>query len=202
MILPAVDPSKLVGHNADGSPYTGRVTRTGRFLDVLHPDPDQIDIEDIAAGLGYQPRFTGQMSEFYSLADHSILVSFLVPPELALQGLLHDAAEAYVNDIPRPVKPLLRDYKPIEEAIGQAIMVRYGMSLPLAKEVKDADAVAVGIEQFLFLPNTPYWPHIFTALDVDRIFMRISPHIADFDTIGPEPGRRAFLRRFEELYDV
>ena len=202
MILPHIDPSKLVGHNADGSPYTGRVTRTGRFLDVLHPDPDQIDIEDIAAGLGYQPRFTGQMSEFYSLADHSILVSFLVPPELALQGLLHDAAEAYVNDIPRPVKPLLRDYKPIEETIGQAIMLRYGLSLPLAKEVKDADAVAVGIEQFLFLPNTPYWPHIFTASEVDSIFRRISFHIADFDTIGPEPGRRAFLRRFEELYDV
>lgn len=201
MILPAVDPSKLVGRNADGSPYTGRVTRTGRFLDVLHPDPDQVDIDDIAAGLGYQPRFTGQMSEFYSLADHSILVSFLVPPELALQGLLHDAAEAYVNDIPRPVKPLLRDYKPIEETIGQAIMLRYGLSLPLAKEVKDADAVAVGIEQFLFLPNTPYWPHVFTWRDMASIFQHISPRVALLGAGGPESGRIAFLRRFKELYN-
>lgn len=198
MILPAVDPSKLVG---PGSPYTGRVTRTGRFLDVLHPDPDQIDIEDIAAGLGYQPRFTGQMSEFYSLAAHSILVSLLVPPELALQGLLHDAAEAYVNDIPRPVKPLLRDYKPIEDAISQAIMFRYGLSFPLAKEVKDADAVAVCVEQFLFLPNTRYWPHVFKQEDVDSIFGGVDPSIVYFFAEGPEESRRAFLQRFEELYD-
>lgn len=201
MILPEIDPYKLVGRTPAGACYTCRVTRTGKLLDVLRPELSQIDIEDIAAGLGYQPRFTGQMSEFYSLAAHSILVSFLVPPSLALQGLLHDAAEAYINDIPRPVKPLLRDYKPMEETIGHAIMRRYGLSLPLAREVREADTVAVCIEQFMLLPDTPYWPHVLTQQDIDGVFSQIDTHLFDFEVYDPEDSRLAFLRRFTELYN-
>lgn len=80
------------------------VTFTGRVIEPLNPDPAEIDILDIAHALSNQCRFTGHTNEFYSVAQHSVLVSRHCAPEDALWGLLHDASEAYLADIPRPVK--------------------------------------------------------------------------------------------------
>lgn len=80
------------------------VTFTGRVIEPLNPDPAEIDVLDIAHALSNQCRFTGHTSEFYSVAQHSVLVSQHCSPEDALWGLLHDASEAYLADIPRPVK--------------------------------------------------------------------------------------------------
>ena len=79
-------------------------TFTGRAFYVLDPRPEDVDIEDIAHALSMQCRFAGHCREFYSVAQHSVTASWLVPPEDALWGLLHDAAEAYVVDLPRPIK--------------------------------------------------------------------------------------------------
>ena len=80
------------------------VTYTGRVIEPLNPDPAEIDILDIAHALSNQCRFTGHTHTYYSVAQHSVLVSRHCAPEDALWGLLHDASEAYLADIPRPVK--------------------------------------------------------------------------------------------------
>lgn len=65
---------------------------------------DQVDIEDIAQGLSMTARFRGQTREFYSVAQHSVMVARALPPVLGLAGLLHDAGEAYLFDCARPIK--------------------------------------------------------------------------------------------------
>lgn len=85
-------------------PASAIVTYTGRVVEPLNPDPAEIDILDIAHALSNQCRFTGHTLGFYSVAQHSVLVSQHCAPEDALWGLLHDASEAYLADIARPVK--------------------------------------------------------------------------------------------------
>ena len=80
------------------------VTYTGKEFYPLDPNPADIDIKDIAHALSNCCRFAGHIKSFYSVAQHSVIVSELCEPENALAGLLHDASEAYLSDIARPVK--------------------------------------------------------------------------------------------------
>lgn len=103
-------------------------THSGVAWNILHPDPEAVRIEDIAHALSNQCRYNGHTSEFYSVAEHSVRVSSCLPPKHQLAGLLHDAAEAYVGDIVRPLKPLLKEFKGIEEATMLAILDGLGLS--------------------------------------------------------------------------
>lgn len=85
------------------------VTATGRQVNLLDPDPESIVIEDIAAALCRLNRFTGHTTTFYSVAQHSVLVSEQCRYS-PLAGLLHDAHEAYLGDVSRPLKLALRSY--------------------------------------------------------------------------------------------
>src|SRR4051794_32940266 len=80
------------------------ITSTGKWFDVFNPNPADVDIEDIVHALSMQCRFTGHTKEFYSVAQHSVLVSLTCPSVDALYGLVHDGSEAYLSDIARPVK--------------------------------------------------------------------------------------------------
>ena len=87
-------------------------TFTGRKFDPLHPDPGQVVIEDIAHALALKCRFTGHTRTFYSVAEHSVRVAALLGfwghnPQTQLQGLLHDASEAYLPDISATIKHLV-----------------------------------------------------------------------------------------------
>lgn len=123
------------------------ILRSGHYFDYLDPDQATIFITDIAWGLAYTCRFAGQSTEFYSVAQHSLLVSKLVPPELTLAALLHDAAEAYCGDIPSPLKRLLPDYKLIEQRVEAAIAKRFGVSAQMHPAIKHADLVMLRTEQ-------------------------------------------------------
>ena len=111
-------------------------TFSGRKLNLSEPAADQIAVEDIASALSKICRFGAQAGHFYSVAQHAMLVSDLVirggRPELALPALHHDSHEAYLGDIPTPVKRKLRlndrtsDYKNLEGAIDIAIGLRFG----------------------------------------------------------------------------
>ena len=104
-------------------------TYTGRQFWPLDPRPEEVVIEDIARALSMQCRFAGHCAKFYSVADHSVRVSMLADENstLALAGLLHDAAEAYVVDVPRPLKRFLPGYKEIEREVARAIEKRFGL---------------------------------------------------------------------------
>ena len=103
-------------------------TVSGRRVFVLDPHPEDIFIDDIATALSHTCRFGGQVSEFYSVAQHSVIVSRHVPHSIALEALLHDAAEAYLGDVIRPLKRALPDYKTIEAIWEPVIRERFGLS--------------------------------------------------------------------------
>lgn len=86
-------------------------TYTGRQFWPLDPKPEEVCIEDIAHALSQQCRYAGHTIRFYSVAQHSVEIALRVPRAAALWGLLHDAAEAYLVDLPRPVKYLMPAYK-------------------------------------------------------------------------------------------
>lgn len=104
-------------------------TFSGRRVWPLDPRAEDIAIEDIAHALSMICRFTGHLRAFYSVAQHSVLVSRSVPREFALYGLLHDAAEAYVGDLSTELKhsPLLEGYRQAERHLQQVIYTRFGL---------------------------------------------------------------------------
>lgn len=132
-------------------------TYTGRAFYPLDPHPEDVDIEDIAHALANLCRFGGHCRQFYSVAEHSISVSLIVPPEYALCGLLHDAAEAFCADVPRPIKRMLGPaYKNIEIAIWTAIAARFGISPEVPKCIHDADNSCLFAEKAVLLGPEPH----------------------------------------------
>lgn len=116
-------------------------TVKGRQFWPTDPRPEDFDIEEIAHALSMQCRFTGHCAHFYSVAEHSVHVSNIVPSEFALAGLLHDASEAYLVDVPRPLKrlPEFAPYREIEQNIQAMIYGVFGLSRETPIEVKIAD---------------------------------------------------------------
>lgn len=123
-------------------------TFTGRLIDPCAPDPAKIHIEDIAHALLLACRFLGHTDCFYSVAQHSAQVSELVPPSDALWGLLHDAAEAYLGDLPAPIKqaPGMWFYRSAEALLGRAVARRFGLPPEMPESVKLADRAVLGTE--------------------------------------------------------
>jgi len=118
-----------------------------RFWPLL-PNPGDILIEDIAHSLAHQCRFGGHTRVFYSVAEHSVRVSQLCAPDNALWGLLHDASEAYLSDIPAPLKELseLEPYRAAERALQRTIAARFGLSPAQPVSVGEADRKMLHIE--------------------------------------------------------
>lgn len=142
-------------------------TRFGGGICVTDPKPEQVNILDIAHALATQCRFTGHTFEPYSIAQHSVLCLRLGGPvrrmwrdnSFALQLLLHDAAEAYLTDVARPVKLHLSNYRELEANLLHAIGQRFGVLLhPMPPAVRDVDNRMLATERQL-LPATPFpWP--------------------------------------------
>jgi hypothetical protein len=127
---------------------------SGRPYWPIDPRPEDVFIEDIAHALGMICRYGGHCLDFYSVAEHSVHVSHLVPPEHALKALLHDGGEAYCCDIPRPLKKSLAGYAEIEELNWRAICDAFAMTYEMPKCVKDADVAMLFAEQkVLMLPS-------------------------------------------------
>jgi hypothetical protein len=130
-------------------------TASGKFFNIVHPEPDQIDIYDIAAALSKTCRFGGHCVKFYSVAEHSVLVSQRVSHENALAALMHDAAEAYLGDVPRPLKPLLTNYRQLELNVMSTIANKFGFLFPLPSEIKIADTAILTDEREQNMVSTP-----------------------------------------------
>jgi hypothetical protein len=157
----------------------------------LDPKPEEVDINDIAHSLAFQCRFNGHSNFFFSIAQHSVFVSKIVPPEQALAGLLHDAAEAYTGDMVSPLKKNLPpEFKEIEKEIDKAISEHFGIKNINHIEIKRADKIALFTEMRDLMKK----PHSKWD-DVDSY----NPHPNKIVPLGPEEAEKEFLERFKEL---
>lgn len=133
-------------------------TATGRAFYPLDPRPDEIHIEDIAAALSKLCRYGGHTKKFYSVAEHCVLMAHAAPDGLHLAALLHDASEAYLSDVIRPIKAHLDNYKAIESELERAIARRYCIAWPMPAEVKAMDEAIIADERDqVMLPAPQAW---------------------------------------------
>lgn len=140
-------------------------TFTGIYINVFEPTPEMICIEDIAHALSMQCRFGGHLPYFYSVAQHSASCCALASPAHKLAALLHDASEAYLLDIPRPIKKRLANYKEIEDGLMKVIAAKYGFEYPLHDQVKKIDELMLQLEwDEVMLGKNSY----FEIMDRDR----------------------------------
>ncbi|WP_426817642.1 HD family hydrolase [Winslowiella sp. 2C04] len=165
-------------------------TLSGKHFNFLNVTPESICIDDIAAALSNICRFTGHLQEFYSVAQHSVHVSYLVPDEFAMEALLHDAAEAYCNDIATPLKALLPDYQKVGKRVELVIRSHFSLPPRMSTPVKYADLIMLATERrdFDMDDGTP-WPILEGIPCAD---FSICPQ-------NPRQARVRFLRRFNDL---
>lgn len=162
-------------------------TFCGKEVDLLAAEPDTICILDIAHHESLINRYNGAVE--HSVAYHSYLASLLVPEELALPTLLHDAAEAYTGDDVRQKKNIVSGSRELEDRLQGAICKKYGLPWPMPPLVKQADLAVYALELVKLLG----WTHKVKFLPEAVKHMSIEPkHWTDV--------RHLFLSRFYSLY--
>lgn len=170
-------------------------TYTGKKFFPLKPQIEDICIEDIAHSLAMQCRYVGHTKEFYSVAQHSVLISrfwFAENQELRKYALLHDASEAYLSDIPRPLKQLdeFNFYRQAERRLQVMIYLRFGLDPVEPDEVKKADYEILceeAMSEKLMSPLHPDW------------YARCEPTIT-FQSYCPKQAEVMFLAEHKTLF--
>lgn len=177
------DPTEMIT-----TPYVS--TFSGNRFYPLEPRIDHIAIEDIAHGLAYQCRFNGQTHEFYSVAQHSLIVASLVPTDLRLAALLHDAAEAYLGDMVKPLKVLLPAFAAIEDQVSALIATAFGIDFSDYAPIKRADLIALATEKRDLMPHSAErWAYLDDIRPLPQRIVTMSPGLA----------KQEFLREFSLL---
>ena len=170
-------------------------TLTGKRFYPADPRPEDIDIRDIAGSLARQCRFAGHCLRFYSVAEHSYLLAHHVAksrPELFLTALLHDASEAYLVDVPRPIKPQLVGYAETEDRVMRVIAGMFRTLWPLPESVKRMDHAILSDEREQNMApmavDAGDWGNTTPALGVKLRFWH------------PECAEEMFLQAFHDVY--
>jgi len=156
------------------------LVHSGVLFDVFNPNPEDIKIIDIAHALSNLCRYGGHSPKFYSVAQHCVLCS-LQPgtPKEQMEYLLHDASEAYLVDMPRPIKRNLADYRRIEDSLLEVIFSYFKLTFPLTDKVHFVDNEMLQFEYKAFYEEEVLDP--------------------TFEFWGPEEAKSKFIARFEEL---
>jgi 5'-deoxynucleotidase YfbR-like HD superfamily hydrolase len=166
------------------------------LFDVFDPDPDNILIEDIAHALSLQNRFNGHTKVPISVAEHSLFVASILPDELKLEGLLHDASDAYMGDVVSPVKHhhTMRMFRNLENCVQMHIYQKFGIKETEEShaQVKQADNEAYFFEKenFLLRQNMKAKDHVAVEHDFLDAFYSLYDKTNHFN-------RDPFKRRFE-----
>jgi hypothetical protein len=167
-------------------------TASGKQYWPTCPRPSDVDINDIARHLSMLCRWTGACREFYSVAEHSVYVSRLVPKEHALTALLHDSPEYVINDINRPTKVSLPDYRELEDLQWrEAIAPAFGLPLEMPECVHVADRLVGRAEQLQIMPTMP---GICNSYRGSKEGANITIHC-----FPPRLAERLFLERYREI---
>ena len=176
-------------------PLTAGITLlSGKMFDYLNPGATRLDVEDIVT-LGNICRFAGHLPIFYSVAQHLVNTSYIVPPEFAYEALLHDRSEAFTNDIPTPLKVALPAFKQLEITIEEATAPMFDVPLVMSPEVKLADRQMLGLEM----------RYVKRDFDRHEVLEGIEfEHLKDMPGVElqswtPRQAKANFLFRFEEL---
>jgi len=154
-------------------------TFTGIYVNVFEPTPEMICIEDIAHALSNQCRFSGHLPTFYSVAQHCTLMSSGMQEVHQLGALLHDASEAYLLDIPSPIKKRLSNYKEIEDNLMGLIAQKFGFEYPLHNRIKQTDTFMLEWEWSTLMLNKKIYSPI--------------------DCLKPGEAKSAFLKTYYKL---
>jgi uncharacterized protein len=181
-----------------GPPAPGPYLQTvsGRFVNPFDPDPDQLDIQDIARALANTCRFGGHCRSFYSVAQHSVIVSELVEqrggdPEDVFAALMHDASEAYLGDLPHPIKhrsELGQAFKAAEAHLEAAIAKHFNIK-PGVAEIKRADRALLATERRALSTEDWHWPELEGVEPLDLTLTAWSP----------DEAAARFQARYDEL---
>ena len=171
-------------------------TVSGRFVNPFDPDPEQLDPADIARALANICRFGGHCRPFYSVAQHSVIVSELVEQrggdlEDVFAALMHDAAEAYLGDMPHPIKhrsPLGAAFKEAEAHLESVLRTRFSIKADVP-EIKRIDRALLATERRSVSGESWDWPELegVEALDIELVAW------------PPDDAERAFTARFDAL---
>lgn len=194
----SADLPRETGGVEGGPPSPGPYLQTvsGRWVNPFDPDPDQIELTDIARALANQCRFGGHCRTFYSVAQHCVIVSELIEQEGAsaddaLAALMHDAGEAYLGDLPHPIKhrsELGLMFRAAEEPLERVIRSRFAIVDPPAA-VKRVDRALLASERRAFSAERWQWPEL----------AGVEPLGLQLEAWSPDDAAEAFIRRFEEL---
>jgi hypothetical protein len=166
---------------------------SGAMFDYNNPDDSDVKIEDLAASLSKICRFSGHLWQFYSVAQHSVNASYIVPEEFAFDALMHDTSEGFTNDIPTPLKYAVPLFKELEVKIETSMAKKFGFRFPLADEVKLADSQMLMIEKLRLKKDFSEWA-VLDGIDISEV-----EHLVDLSPWSPEEAERRFLERYEEL---
>ena len=168
---------------------------TGKHFDPINPDKNLIDIVDIAHSLSLICRANGHFKSFYSVASHSIACSIEAEKrgfdkKIQLACLLHDASEAYLSDVTRPIKAMLTKYLEVEDKLQNTIWEKYLGFIPDEEDRRKIFGVDDDMLSLEFLNLMP-----------EKLGDRYKNIISEvnFEFVPMEVTEKRFIDRFYEL---
>jgi hypothetical protein len=164
---------------------------SGEQVSILHPAAATIKLRDIASGLAKTCRFGGQTTHFYSVAQHSVLVAHLAPPYLRAHALLHDASEAYLGDVIKPLKVIIgRAYSELEETFMCVIRTKYALLRNEMEQLKPFDKLACQLEHEAFQKGDIMgWGEFWKKNE-----------LGDVNVWSPDYGYKAYMEALGEVF--
>ena len=172
-------------------------TYSGAPFDFDNPEGHYFNVMDFAHALSMLCRYNGHTKRFYSVGEHLIRCSNLVPEKFAFEALMHDVSEAYMSDMPRPLKNIMGEYKTLEVRIETAIAKQFNLPVPMSPEVKECDNKILLIEREILMNDAPFpWNHYGTTPYTRTEFWNSMLNVSAYT---PDIVESKFINRFNEL---